>query len=935
MFLERRVMKKNIHKNLRNKFVHFLGIALLMGSIVTSSFLQPMLTASAASDITPQYTNNSSGISPTNSWTIPGQNTVINHQGGDTTNGWDKNSSWNGDSSDTSKSYLKFGTDTSNPDYQIRKYAKETSTPGLYDVYLNVKGNKIENVKPIDIVLVVDMSGSMEDKPSTGTITRAEATRKGVAQFMQAIKDAGIAKYVNLGLIGFSSSGSINANPDDNNYSATGSAGYLGVEMKNLETSGQIDTINQKLSPKFGGGTFTQLGIRKGNEMLHRDVSSNQKMMILLTDGVPTFSYKVKTATTIGDTIYGTSYYDNPAYIDHPGTTSQLIRGYANYSTNDYKADEDPNAQTVSMRNKGWYYLTQNGVKIWNTWAATLGAAQDSKNQGSEIHTLGIQLGNDIRYNSNSLYMTLDRVREQIAKTASPGFYEDADTPSDIETYLNKQAKDVLSQFNTINQGTISDPLGSQFIYGDDTPTVKSVGSSVVQNLPTVTKSNGSIAVSNMNLGKDQEVQVHYQVHLNTESDNFQPDYWYQMNGKTTFTPTKDSNAVEFGVPSAKAPGTAIKVTKQWQELVDSSKRPDSINFNVTRTVNNQSTNWQASGILSKSDDWTKTFKQLTKNNQSVWLPAYDNNGNTFNYQVSSEATDGYISSITNKTNESTITNTQYGLIIDKYASNSTNKLTGAEFIVKSADGKRSYTLTDNQLQQLTPGDYTIQETKSPKGYQLDSTVYPITLSQDGKWSSSGQGISVTSPTANGNGYKDGFSIATDKSNNTEKNNVVRFVKNDALKKFDLTVNKVDKTTGNALKGAKFTLTDAAGKTSSYKETDPTATFTFENLSSGTYTLKETKAPDGYITSQDVTIVISDNGNVNVTNNNGDWKSTLQNDAGNNQISLTVNNTNKTVFPSTGGSGNELYLIVGGVFILIAALAGGYYVFRIKRGYRS
>lgn len=918
MFLERRVMKKNIHKNMRNKFVHFLGIALLMGSIVTSSFLQPMLTASAASDLTPQYTTNSSGTVPTNSWTIPGQNTVINHQGGDTTNGWDKKDSWEDTSSDLTHSYLKFGTDTSNPDYQIRKYAKETSTPGLYDVYLNVKGNKIENVKPIDIVLVVDMSGSMEAKPSTGTITRAEATRKGVAQFMQAIKDAGIAKYVNLGLIGFSSSGSINANPDDNNYSATGSAGYLSVEMKNLETSGQIDTINQKLSPKFGGGTFTQLGIRKGNEMLHRDVSGNQKMMILLTDGVPTFSYQVTQATTINGTDYALK--TSPTETDEPEYTSQLWKWKWNWNR--------------WTKVDGSYKVSERLIR--DTWPATLGESLLAQQNGTEIHALGIQIGSDTGYieNKTNPYLNEAAVRARMSLIASSGLYQDANSASDVTTYLNNQAKDVLKQFNTVNQGTISDPLGSQFIYGDDTPTVKSVGGSVVQNLPTVTKSNGSISVSNMNLGKDQEVQIHYQVHLNTESDNFQPDYWYQMNGKTTFTPTKDSNAVEFGVPSAKAPGTAIKVTKQWQELVDSSKRPDSINFNVTRTVNNQSTNWQASGILSKSDDWTKTFKQLSKNNQSVWLPAYDNNGNTFNYQVSSEATDGYISSITNKTNESTITNTQYGLIIDKYASNSTNKLTGAEFIVKSADGKQSYTLKDNQLQQLSPGDYTIQEIKSPTGYQLDSTVYPITLSQDGKWSSSGQGINVKSPTTDGSGYKDGFSIATDKSNNTEKNNVVRFVKNDALKKFDLTVNKVDKTTGNALKGAKFTLTDSAGKTSSYKETDPTAMFTFENLSSGTYTLKETKAPDGYITSQDVTIVISDDGNVNVTNNNGDWKLTLQNDAGNNQITLTVNNTNKTVFPSTGGSGNELYLIVGGAFILISALAGGYYIFRIKRGYR-
>lgn len=918
MFLEGRIMKKNIHKNLRNKIVHFLGIALLMGSIVTSSFLQPMLTASAASDLTPQYTTNSSGTVPTNSWTIPGQNTVINHQGGDTTNGWDKKDSWEDTSSDLTHSYLKFGTDTSNPDYQIRKYAKETSTPGLYDVYLNVKGNKIENVKPIDIVLVVDMSGSMEHKPKDGGQTRAEATRDGVKQFLQAIKDDGKSQYVNVGLVGFSSSGDTDVTK--NNYSATGSAGYLSVEMKNLETSGQIDTINQKLSPKFGGGTFTQLGIRKGNEMLHRDVSGNQKMMILLTDGVPTFSYQVTQATTINGTDYALK--TSPTETDKPEYTSQLWKWQWNWNWNRWTKVDGP------------YKVSERLIR--DTWPATLGESLLAQQNGTEIHALGIQIGSDTGYieNKTNPYLNEAAVRARMSLIASSGLYQDANSASDVTTYLNNQAKDVLKQFNTVNQGTISDPLGSQFIYGDDTPTVKSVGGSVVQNLPTVTKSNGSISVSNMNLGKDQEVQIHYQVNLNTESDNFQPDYWYQMNGKTTFTPTKDSNAVEFGVPSAKAPGTAIKVTKQWQELVDSSKRPDSINFNVTRTVNNQSTNWQASGILSKSDDWTKTFKQLSKNNQSVWLPAYDNNGNTFNYQVSSEATDGYISSITNKTNESTITNTQYGLIIDKYASNSTNTLTGAEFIVKSADGKQSYTLKDNQLQQLSPGDYTIQEIKSPTGYQLDSTVYPITLSQDGKWSSSGQGINVKSPTTDGSGYKDGFSIATDKSNNTEKNNVVRFVKNDALKKFDLTVNKVDKTTGNALKGAKFTLTDSAGKTSSYKETDPTAMFTFENLSSGTYTLKETKAPDGYITSQDVTIVISDDGNVNVTNNNGDWKLTLQNDAGNNQITLTVNNTNKTIFPSTGGSGNELYLIVGGAFILISALAGGYYIFRIKRGYR-
>lgn len=897
MFLEGRIMKKNIHKNLRNKIVHFLGIALLMGSIVTSSFLQPMLTASAASDLTPQYTTNSSGTVPTNSWTIPGQNTVINHQGGDTTNGWDKKDSWEGTSSDLKHSYLKFGTDTSNPDYQIRKYAKETATPGLYDVYLNVRGNDQKNIKPVDIVLVVDMSGSMEPY-------RAAAVRSGISSFLQQITNAGIGDYVNVGLVGYSSLG----------YLST-KTGIVKVDMKAVSAQGQVAALKGAVDQTFQGGTFTQLGIRKGTEMLDQDSSQNRKMMILLTDGVPTFSYKVTDAIQNNNVVYGTKF---STYSDEPAYTSQLwiTRGwYGNYPTS-YSA---------------------GGSTISNTWPATLGEAKISKDKGITLHALGIQIDQDNGYRKDPYnpYMTRQQILANMNLLATPGLYQDANSANDIEKYLQDRAQNVISEFDTVNNATISDPLGSQFQY-NGTVDVKSIGTKSIVKLPTTNMTSNQLNVSDMSLGAGEEVQFHYQVRLNTETNDFKPDYWYQMNGRTTLMPnikTPDYQ-VDFGVPSAKAPGTAIKVTKQWQELTDSSKRPDSINFNVTRTVNNQSTNWQASGILSKSDDWTKTFKQLSKNNQSVWLPAYDNNGNTFNYQVSSEATDGYISSITNKTNESTITNTQYGLIIDKYASNSTNTLTGAEFIVKSADGKQSYTLKDNQLQQLSPGDYTIQEIKSPTGYQLDSTVYPITLSQDGKWSSSGQGINVKSPTTDGSGYKDGFSIATDKSNNTEKNNVVRFVKNDALKKFDLTVNKVDKTTGNALKGAKFTLTDSAGKTSSYKETDPTAMFTFENLSSGTYTLKETKAPDGYITSQDVTIVISDDGNVNVTNNNGDWKLTLQNDAGNNQITLTVNNTNKTIFPSTGGSGNELYLIVGGAFILISALAGGYYIFRIKRGYR-
>ena len=62
-------------------------------------------------------------------------------------------------------------------DFALRKYARETETPGLYDVFLNVRGNVQNPIKPVDIVLVVDMSGSMEG-------AREGAIKQGVKSFL-------------------------------------------------------------------------------------------------------------------------------------------------------------------------------------------------------------------------------------------------------------------------------------------------------------------------------------------------------------------------------------------------------------------------------------------------------------------------------------------------------------------------------------------------------------------------------------------------------------------------------------------------------------------------------------------------------------------------------------------------------------------------------
>ena len=226
-----------------------------------TQFQTEMLTAGP--NIVPQYTTDATGIYPTNSWIPAGNQTVINHQGNvNATNQWDGNKSWSGDPSNKSTSYIEYGGTGSAAQFAMRKYAKETATPGLYDVYLNVRGNDQKNIKPVDIVLVVDMSGSMEPD-------RAAAVRSGISSFLQQITNAGIGDYVNVGLVGYSS-------PD---YLST-ETGIVKVDMKAVSAQGQVAALNGAVNQTFQGGTFTQLGIRKGTDMLQSDTSTNQKMKI-------------------------------------------------------------------------------------------------------------------------------------------------------------------------------------------------------------------------------------------------------------------------------------------------------------------------------------------------------------------------------------------------------------------------------------------------------------------------------------------------------------------------------------------------------------------------------------------------------------------------------------------------------------------------------
>ncbi|AGP69841.1 Cell wall surface anchor family protein (plasmid) [Lacticaseibacillus paracasei] len=872
---------------------HLFAVLLILMSMLTGLVTSGSSVVTATANIRPTYKTNANGTYPENSWQVTGQQNVINQRGGDQVSGWDNNTTWDGDATNTTNSYLKFG-DPNNPDYQIRKYAKETNTPGLYDVYLNVKGNTQQNVKPVDIVLVVDMSGSMEfNRYNTN---RAGAVRTGVKNFLTSIQNAGLGNYVNVGLIGFSSPGYIG-----------GESGYISVKLGKAGNASQQQAINGALSPRFQGGTYTQIGLRQGSAMLNADTSGNKKMMILLTDGVPTFSNKVINSEWINGTLYGTNFGSSR---DEPSDTAQLR----------------------------WPYTDSSGNTIYDTWPATLGEAKKAKDSGNEVHALGIQLADD------GHYMTKEKIRQNMQLiTNSPDLYKDADSADAVEAYLNNQAKDIIKNFNTVTDGTITDPIGTQFQYANNQATVTSVGKQTVpaSELPSAAIQDGQLTVKHMNLGQDQEVQIHYQVRIKTEDAGFKPDFWYQMNGETLLTPKAGAAAVDFGIPSGRAPATTVYVQKQWRQLSNQSL-PDTLNVTVQRKVADGSLdpNWQQTLVLKKADNWKASFT----------APAYNNQGQSFSYVVKSEDASGidlssFISSqnMDQQTATLTLTNQQYGFQFQKKTTDgtdlSTDQLKAMQFnLTQYSDNSfqqvsKTNAITSTDLQALAPGYYGIQEAAAPTGYQLDGTTYLFQLTSEGQWQYHGTKDNVTSgsvingqQTLNPVGDKsDDFTVTGDHQQ------ILTLTKYDEPKpSMTLRVIKQDNQS-QYLAGAAFTLQPSAGEaeTITSSATSEGQAFATKLVADGTYTMSETKAPDGYqsnpakiaiqvaTTGKEATVTIDGEALKPGESKNG---YTLAIDGS--TITLQAINQPLAILPHTGGQGYQRLLgialgLISAAFLLL------------------
>ena len=112
-------------------------------------------------------------------------------------------------------------------------------------------------------------------------------------------------------------------------------------------------------------------------------------------------------------------------------------------------------------------------------------------------------------------------------------------------------------------------------------------------------------------------------------------------------------------------------------------------------------------------------------------------------------------------------------------------------------------------LSKMLPyGIYLVRQLSGWEGYALDATLHEVNITSDG----------------------DTVSLA---------------IRNEIFKG-SLTIQKVDKDSGQALPGARFRLLDSAGSPFAEGTTDENGILVFENIPFGDYYLEELEAPDGY-----------------------------------------------------------------------------------------
>ena len=400
----------------------------------------------------------------------------------------------------------------------VHKTARHTGGNN-FDITLEVTTKDQVTTTPAQdthAVLVIDRSNSMAG-------SRIKSAREAATQFAEIVLGEEAGGDNQIAIVSYSH------NYEDR-IGLSGNLGDVKAAINSVKTYGN----------ETYGGTNIQAGIHRAQEILAADTSEAKKVILVLSDGEPTYSYQA-----IGESGWeGCS--KGPLGVHH---WNQYIGGdYVNphfTGFNYKKVVGSGSSYSLPWGEKGWLYgkcAAHN--KTWdesweffdNNGQPTIKEAEFAKNAGTEIYS--VFLGDS---HENNAVSTMKGV------ASGEDHYKFA---SDVDE-LAEIFKGIAGSITTpTNAGMVTDPMG-QFITLGDVSGLADQGVTKTQDGLTW---NVAASTPKENSDGSKTYTVTYPVTLNTEAEGFVDGQAYAANGTTTFNYNVNGEArnVNFDVPTVK-----------------------------------------------------------------------------------------------------------------------------------------------------------------------------------------------------------------------------------------------------------------------------------------------------------------------------------------------------------------------------------------------
>lgn len=391
------------------------------------------------------------------------------------------------------------------------------------------------------MVLVIDKSGSMNDDD------KLLDTKKAAIAFGEKLLTKGSTTRIAIVT-----------------YAETAAS----INNGHFYTADELDAFKSQINGiKASGGTNQQAGIHVAQQLLDSDSPvGNLKNIVILSDGVPTYSYAITgsiTCTRDAYVVYDATFnykYDY-ATMDVNWATASIVCDHNKRVGSGYGIGvKKQSGLSVNSCGKYSSYISHGIATIWE--------AKQAKATGTTIFSVALQVDTEG-----------ENILKACATDPTKGYYAIGQSDN-VETKL-KDAFTAIAGSIAIaaKNGKVTDPMSDYVsldftgnpVVTSDEAVYKNGQADVYLSQGTVTRNEQTLSWDVGNINEDSPAIMKYRVHLN---DNVESGNTYPTNKTTTFNYTDyqgNPAEKEFPIPTVNPEGGTILV---HYYLVDADGKP-------------------------------------------------------------------------------------------------------------------------------------------------------------------------------------------------------------------------------------------------------------------------------------------------------------------------------------------------------------------------